>query len=340
MNIEDIPLGNKNINSKRTFVIAEISGSHNGNKNKMKKLIDIAYNSGADAVKIQKFKADDLVVKDYEYYEDLKRLEIDNSFWSEVVSYAKNKSIPLLVDIFDSSDVYLLSDMGVDGFKIHTTDINNLDLIKDVADKNKPLFLSIGAANLNDIENAISTVLEHHKNIILMYGFQSYPTPVEESKLGYIPILKEIFNLNVGFLDHTPGGSIESMSVPLVSMAMGATVIEKHITIDRKLKDPDYQSALNPDEFAQFIKLLRKVEDGIKFDGFELSMKEEKYAELVKRRIVSDRVIPAGKIIEKNDLNFKRAHTGLFINDLIKVIGRRAKIDLEKDVPITEEVFQ
>ena len=332
--IDDIEIG-----IDRTYVIAEISGSHAGSLSKMQKLIEVASQSGADAVKVQKFRADDLVVKDYKYYEVLKNLEFSNSDWKKIISFAKEFEIPILVDIFDSDSVNFLNMLGVAGFKVHTTDINNLELIKNVAGTGKPIFLSIGASTLKEIELAKYTVFKYHQNLILMYGFQSYPTPVEEVKLPFIPILKENFNLNIGFSDHTPGGSIESYSVPLISTALGASVIEKHITLNRSLMDPDYQSALNPDEFKDFVEVLRRIEEGLKYSGFELSDKEIDYAEIVKRRVVAKKHISEGQMIKKSDLCFKRAPKGMFMNSLNIIIGRRSRMNLNPDDPITQEVL-
>ncbi len=339
MKISNIGIGTTEIGPDKTYIIAEISGSHAGSLSKMKKLIEAASRSGADAVKVQKFYADDLVVKDYEYYEILKDLEFNDSDWSKIISFAKNSKIPILVDVFDSDSVDFLNNLGVAGFKLHTTDINNLKLIKNVAVTGKPLFLSVGASNLNEIELARNTIFNYHRNLVLMYGFQSYPTPVEEAKLPFIPILKENFDLNIGFSDHSPGGSIESFSVPLISAALGASVIEKHITINRALKDPDYQSALNPDEFKDFVEVLRRIEQGLKYSGFEISDKEIDYAETVKRRIVAKKHINKGQKIRQSDLCFKRAPKGMFINSLRMVIGRTSRIELNSDDPITEEVI-
>lgn len=340
MKISHVEVGHETIGAGRTFVIAEIAGSHSGSLEKIKKLIKAASGSRADAVKVQKFKADKLAVKNYKYYKDLKNLEIEDPLWPEIVDYAQNTNIPILADIFDSRDCDILTDLDVSGFKIHTTDINNLSLIRHVASKKKPIFLAVGASTLNEIEKAVNSVLGYHKKLILMYGFQSYPTPVEEARLSSIHTLMEMFGLNVGFLDHTPGGSIESMSLPLVSVACGASVIEKHITLDREAKDPDYQSALNPDEFERFVSLLRKIEKSLEPFSFELSEKEKDYAKFVKKRIVAKHHIPIGKKIEKNDLDFKRANTGLFLDCLNQVIGRKTRKALNPDDSITYEVFK
>jgi sialic acid synthase SpsE len=335
-----IKIDRKNIGDGRTFVIAEITGSHSGSVKKIKKLIDIAKNSGADAIKLQKYKAKNLVVKKIEYYDLLKSLEIDDNFWPEIVSYALNKKIPMLVDIFESKDSETLSELGVSGFKIHTTDINNLKLIKKASKEDKPIFLAVGASTRNEIETAIETVLRYNEKLILMHGFQCFPTPIEENKLGLIDVLKKTYHLNVGFLDHTEGGSIESMVVPLISVARGASVIEKHITIDRELKEPDYQSALNPDEFKYFVSLLRKIEKITNNSSFQLSNMENDYANNVKKRIIAKNKLPMNKKIKEGDLCFKRAPEGLFISELEKVIGNKPVITLKPDDPITHNVLK
>jgi sialic acid synthase SpsE len=337
---QTINVSHNTISSNKTFVIAEIAGSHSGDLEKMKKLINAASRSGADAVKLQKFKAEDLVVDDYEYFDILRNLEINDNLWPEIISFAKEVNIPILVDIFNSEDAKILSELGVSGFKIHTTDINNLELINQVASFNLPIFLAVGASTLEEIEKAINVILNSQDNLILMYGFQSYPTPVEEANLKFINILKESFGLNVGFLDHTDGGSVESMVIPILSLTFGASVIEKHITINRAFKDTDYQSALNPEEFKHFVDTLRKVEKSIVYSSFDLSEKEINYANTVKKRIVAKNNMKSGKKIEKSDLSFKRASNGLFLDNLEMVLGMKTKKSLKKDEPITIEVFK
>ena len=215
-----IKVGNKLIGTAcKTFIIAELAGAPMGSVERAKKLISGAKDAGADAVKLQKFSAEELVMKDNKYFDALKKAEFSDAEWKELHAFAKKQGLIFIADLFDNYSLEFLNKLPVDAFKIHTTDINNIPLIEKIAQTRKPIFLAVGAASFHEIEKAIVTIRNHHDKIVLMYGFQSYPTKIEDSNLNRLHLLKEKFGLNVGFLDHTDGSSALAKILPSLSLA-------------------------------------------------------------------------------------------------------------------------
>ena len=240
------------------FIIAEAGVNHNGDINLAKKLIDIASNAGADAVKFQTFKAEKLVLQDTdkaEYqmkstgseesqYHMLKKLELTESDFEELKTYAEKKNIIFLSTPFDNESVDFLDNIGVPLFKIASGEITNLPLLQHIAKKNKPVILSTGMATLGEIEEALYTLLnEGLRDIIILHCITSYPAKAEEANLNVIKTLRSCFKLPVGLSDHTLG-----INISLAARVLGACVIEKHFTLDNKLPGPDHGASLDPEE--------------------------------------------------------------------------------------------
>jgi len=332
-----VKIGKKTIGRENpTFIIVEIASAHGGDVDECKKLVKMASETGADAIKFQKFICDELATPEYPGYEDLKKIELSDEEWKEVINYTKKFNLEILADVFDKNSCDLMDQLGVAAFKIHSSDLTNPDLIKYVAKKQKPILLGTGGATLNEIRDAIAILNPLvNKNVILVHGFQSYPTKVSDTNLRLIQTLKNTFQLETGYHDHVDAENELALILPCVAVAMGASVIEKHITLDRKMKGYDYHSALNPSEFRKMIKLIRETEAGLGSGKFELSLAEKKYRKSVRKKIVARIDIQKGKRITRSMLAFKRSNQGLAPTEINAILGKKAKVNLRKNEIIT-----
>jgi len=335
---------------RRTFVIAEAGINHNGNVNLAKKLIDVAKKAGADAVKFQTFKAEDVVsrtAQKAEYqkkstgaeelqYEMIKKLELQERDFEDLFDYAHRKGIMFLSSPFDKRSVDLLDKLGVPAFKIASGEITNLPLLEHVARKKKPIILSTGMSTLAEIEEAVEAMRKVGvEEVILLHCVSSYPTKVEDMNLRAIETLRRAFGLPVGLSDHTLG-----ITIPIAAVALGACVIEKHFTLDRSLPGPDHRASLEPNELKRMVEAIRAVEKAMG-DGNKIPTEEERQMQKVARRSIVARVtIPKGAIITEAMLDLKRPGTGIEPKYMNKVVGAVAKCRLEQDEPVTMDKLE
>ena len=323
------------------FIIAEAGVNHNGDIELAKKLVDIAAESGADAIKFQTFKAENVAIKnapkaeyqvkntnsDESQYDMIKKLELSEEEFRELHRYARKKGIIFLSTPFDFESADFLEELGVPAFKVSSTDLTNLPFLEYIAEKGKPIILSTGMGTLGEIEEAVSTIKNTgNEDIILLHCITSYPAKFESLNLRAIQTLKEAFKLPVGFSDHSLG-----IYAPIAAVALGAVVIEKHFTLDKNLPGPDHKASLNPCELKEMIRGIRLIEkalgDGIKRPTPE----EEEIKKIARRSIVAKVDIPKGAIITKDMITFKRPGTGLPPKYYNKIIGKRARRDIKAD---------
>lgn len=314
------------------FIIAEIANSHEGSLKKAKQLIQAAAATGANAIKLQKFVTEELLVSSHPQYHLFKKLEFNEAAWKELFEYGREFNLPLLMDVFDIPSANFAEKMGVDGYKIHSTDVANPDLLGCVAKKKKPIFLGVGATTLEEIEQALSYF--EGSNVTLMHGYQAFPTKIEETHLAFLKTLGEKFQLPVGVMDHVDGEDPLSQVLPLVAIGFGASVIEKHITLSRKEKGIDYESALEPETFKEFVTKVRQIEQTIGKKEHDFSEDENKYRQRMKKSIVAREVIPERTIIQREMLAFKRGEGGISPMEVAKIVGRISKTTIQKDESI------
>jgi len=319
------------------FIVAEVANSHEGSLDKMKRIIRGAAYAGADAIKFQKFFADELFVSTSDSYKLFKRLELSDDEWKQAFSYARELELTILGECFDEKSVDFFDELGVSGFKIHSTDLCNPFMLKHVAKKGKPVFLAVGGSRLDEIKSAIDIVeAEGNNEIMLILGYQNFPTKIGDTNLKRIKTLQDKFGLLIGFHDHVDAESVAAISLPVMAIGAGAVLIDKHITYDRSKKGIDYFSSLNPDEFKQMVQLIRECEKASGTSEIELSSDEMKYRKKMKKYIVAGHEIKKGQKIGLSDLKFKRAGFGLLVNDYEKILGKKAKKDFKKDDAIDE----
>jgi len=322
------------------FIIAEAGVNHNGSIALAKKLVDAAKNAGADAVKFQTFKTDRVVTRhaekaDYQkradpnesQYEMLKKLELKDAEFRDLFDYAKKKGITFLSSAFDKESVDLLGDLGVSAFKIASGEITNLPLLEYIAKKKKPIILSTGMSTLGEIKDALSAIRHNGtEDIILLHCVTSYPAKKEDSNLKAIESLKQRFRLSVGFSDHTLG-----ITIPLAAVALGAVLIEKHFTLDKRLPGPDHMASLEPDELVEMVSAIRDVEKALGKGSRRLTQEEKEIRKKVRRSIVAKEKILKGTVITEKMLDFKRPGTGIEPKHLDRIIGKKAKKNIGPD---------
>ena len=325
------------------YIIAEVGSNHNGSLEQAKKLIDAAVAAKADAVKFQIYKAESLYSKytpEFSYlkgqnvYELIKDIETPREWLKELAGYCEAKNIIFLATPFDFVAVDLL-DKYVSAFKIASFEITDLELLKYVAEKGKPMIISTGMANLGEIEEAITAIKSvGNAGVILLHCNSLYPTPVEVVNLKAMETMRSAFKVPVGFSDHTLG-----IHIPIAAVAMGACVIEKHFTLDRTLPGPDHSFAIVPDELEEMVRCIRKVEkakgNGIK-EKSELES-EEMYIK-ARRSIHAKFDIPKGATITRDMLIIKRPGYGIKPKFIDIVVGKEIKKDVKEEEWITWDI--
>lgn len=324
----------------KCFIIAEAGVNHNGDIKLAKKLVDLAAEAGADAIKFQTFKTENLVTKNTpkaEYqknttgegnqFEMLKGLELTLEDHILLKKYCQSKNIMFISTPFDFASVDLLEEISIPLYKVSSGDLTNLPLLKYIASKNKPLIISTGMANLGEVEEAVDTVFETgNKNLILLHCTSNYPTEFEDVNLKAMVTMKEAFKLPVGYSDHTIG-----IEVPISAVALGAQVIEKHFTLDKNMEGPDHRASLEPQELKNMVNSIRNIEkalgDGIK----RYNKSEEKNRIVARKSIVASRDVKKDEVITYNDIDFKRPEGGLKPKYASYLINRIAVRDIKID---------
>jgi N,N'-diacetyllegionaminate synthase len=332
------------------FVIAEAGVNHNGDVSLAKRLISTAKEAGADAVKFQTFQAEQLVSErapKAEYQKDttdvresqfqmIKKLELKEQDFKELSDYARKKGIMFLSSPFDTRSVDLLDRLGVPAFKIASGEITNFPLLRHVARKRKPIILSTGMSTLGEIEDAVGVLRkEGAEEIILLHCVSSYPAKTEDMNLRAMETLRRAFDLPVGLSDHTLG-----ITIPIAAVALGASVIEKHFTLDKALPGPDHRASLEPEELRRMVRAVREVEKAAG-DGSKIPTKEEEQTRKAARRSLVARVnIPKGTVITEAMLAVKRPGTGVGPRCVDEVIGAVARRRVKRDEPLTMDKLE
>ena len=338
------------IDTSKVFIIAEAGVNHNGRLDLAYQLIDVAKDAGADAVKFQTFKAENVVSKlaDKAEYQKkitgsdktqlgmIKKLEISFNDFIKLKKYCDKKGIIFLSTPFDHQSVDFLYDL-VDMYKIPSGEIINYPYLKHIAAKNKPIIMSTGMANLGEVEEAINTIrsVNSKAKISLLHCTTNYPTPYEEVNLKAMQTLATTFKLPVGYSDHTLG-----IEISIAAVAMGAKIIEKHFTLDKKLPGPDHKASLEPDELKEMVKTIRNIEVALG-DGIKKPNKSEiEIIKVARRSLIATRDIRAGEVIKESDIIIKRPGAGIPPKFEEIVIGMKLINDIRQDEPFRWENFK
>lgn len=327
------------------FIIAEAGVNHNGDVTLAKKLIDVAREAGADAVKFQTFRAEELVTETAEkaeyqketadseesQFEMIKKLELAGSDFEKISAYAQRQGILFLSSPFDNGSADLLEELGVPAFKIPSGEITNFPLLQYIARKHKPVILSTGMSTLAEVSAALKVIRgEGTEEIILLHCVSSYPAKIADMNLRAMVTLEETFKLPVGLSDHTLG-----ITIPIAAAALGACAIEKHFTLDKTLPGPDHKASLEPGELKEMVAAIRDVAKALG-DGVKRPTKDEEATKKVARRSIVAKVdIAKGAVITGEMLAIRRPGTGIEPGNLGMVTGKRAKRKIKSDELIT-----
>jgi N,N'-diacetyllegionaminate synthase len=322
--------------SRKTLIIAEAGVNHNGDLELAKQIVKAAANAGADLVKFQTFAAERLAIDsapkaDYQnqttdqkqsQFAMLRQLELTAEMHEQLIVYCSKQGIGFFSTGFDLQSVDYLASLGADRFKIPSGEITNLPYLRHVGAFGKPLILSTGMATLGEIEAALDACEiagTPRSRVTVLHCNTEYPTPMSDVNLRAMCSIRDAFGVAVGYSDHTLG-----IEVPIAAVALGATVIEKHLTLDRNLPGPDHKASLEPDEFAAMVRAIRNIEqamgDGIK----RPSPSESKNKAIARKSLVAARSIKAGERFTPENLTAKRPGTGVSPMRWDEVMGRTA----------------
>ncbi len=322
----------------KTLIIAEAGVNHNGDIKIAKKLIDAAVYAGADIIKFQTFSSVGLttssaIKSNYQKSETkpnetqqemLSKLELTKENHLELINYCQKKGIEFLSSAFDNESISFLDSLNLKRWKIPSGEITNYPYLKFVGSKNKEIILSTGMSNMHEIEAALEIILESgcdKKNITFLQCNSQYPTPFEDANLRVIQTLKNKFKVNAGFSDHTIG-----IEAPIAAVAMGATIIEKHLTLNKNMEGPDHKASIEPDEFRDLVISIRNIEKAIG-DGIKtVNPSESENKILVRKSLYAKKSIKKGERFTVENICLKRPGSGispLLWNEVLKLNAKK-----------------
>ncbi|MCP4231331.1 MAG: hypothetical protein GY771_14445 [bacterium] len=338
-------IGNSEIGDGRVYVIAEAGSNHDGDSGQAKKLIDIAADSGADAVKFQAFKADAFILmklgddfdaaspeENAERIEVVDKVSLPREWLPELAAYAREKGLHFLCTPFDFKAADILLGLGVPAIKIASCDLTHHPLLAYVSEKGVSIILSTGMSTLEEIGGALGVIKEYgNPPVALLHCVAEYPAPPENVNLRAIELIWDKFGVPVGFSDHTLG-----ITAPIAAVALGAVIIEKHFTIDRTLEGPDHPYALEPDELKAMVAAIREVEQVMGEMKKEPVGYELEDLVLSRRCIIAAVNIPQGTVITEDMLDYRMPLAGIPTTRWREVIGKRAAADIKAETPLQE----
>jgi N,N'-diacetyllegionaminate synthase len=328
------------------FIIAEAGVNHNGSIDLAKKLIDVASNAGADAVKFQTFKANNLVTKNAKkaiYQKDtmnikesqfnmLKKLELNIEAHKELILYCNSKKIIFLSSPFDHESIELLKNLDLEILKIPSGEITNLPYLRHIGKLNKKIILSTGMSTIDEVKNALSILINSgtKKNkITILHANTEYPTPMEDVNLRAMVTIGKELDVNFGYSDHTLG-----IEADIAAVAMGASCIEKHFTLDCNMEGPDHKASLEPSQLKAMVTAIRNIEKALGSSIKKPSKSELINIKIVRKSIVAKTKIKKGEILTQQNLSVKRPGEGISPMKWDDVVGTKSAKDYNEDEPI------
>ena len=338
--IDDTPIGN----SEKCYVIAEIGINHNGKLDIAKKLIDVAVESGANAVKFQKRNLDDLYREDalndpniesqgFEILiQVLKEVEFNEKDYEEILNYCSEKNITFLCTAWDKQSVDFLEKLNVHAYKIASADMTNFPLIEYIIKTHKPIIISSGMSTLEEIKNTVEFLKNKNSKFILLHCNSTYPAPIEQLNLELIPELKKKFSVPIGYSGHEQG------IIPTLTAAnMGACIIERHITLDKKMEGIDQSVSLNPEEFKQLVNFIRESEKARGIAQKKITRGEILQREVLSKSIVCKQDIEKGDVFSKKNIEIKGPAKGLSPQYYFKILGKKSNREIKKNTYIQSD---
>lgn len=327
-------------NEMSVYIIAEAGVNHNGSFELACKLVDAAKKAGVDCIKFQTFKSKNLVshtAQKAEYQKNttgagpqvdmLKKLELSYEEFLALKDYCDKIGICFLSTPFDLDSIEFLNSIDMPFWKIPSGEVTNYPYLVTLAKTGKPVVMSTGMCDIKEIQEAISVLRENGaKEIKLLHCNTEYPTPFEDVNLRAMQTMREAFGLEVGYSDHTKG-----IEVPIAAVALGATVIEKHFTLDRNMEGPDHKASLEPHELAKMVSSIRNIERALGNGDKTPSPSERKNIIVARKSIVAAKNIKVGEILTEENITVKRPGTGISPMKWNEVLGTKAIRDFEED---------
>lgn len=345
-----IRIGNRWVgDGEPCFIIAEAGSNHNGSMEQAKRLIDVSVEAGADAVKFQLFRASKLYPKaagksdylklDKSIYDVIAEMEMPYEWLPELAAYCQEQGIMFLSSVFDEESVDEL-DPYVPAYKIASYEMTHLPLVRYIAGKGKPVIISTGTANLEEVDDTVSAFLETgNQDLMLMQCTAAYPAPVEALNLRAIETMRNFFQVPVGLSDH----SRDPLTGPMAAVALGASLVEKHFTLSNRLPGPDHSFAVEPEELRCMVQKIREVELALGSGEKTAQPAEAELHDFARRFIFSSELIRRGEVLTHQNLAVLRKGNlpaGLMPRELDRVIGKRAIRDIEPEKPLSEDDFE
>ncbi|MGO4919933.1 N-acetylneuraminate synthase [Maribacter spongiicola] len=332
------------MNTERVLIIAEAGVNHNGDIELAKKLIDAAADAGVDYVKFQTFNSKKLVSKsaqkaDYQkentndaiesQLKMLQRLELSKENHLVLIEYCKTKNIRFLSTAFDLDSIDFLHQLNIDLWKVPSGEITNLPYLRKLGSLGKPVIISTGMAEMQEIDDAIKVIISagtDSDNITVLHCNTEYPTPMHDVNLTAMNTIKDVFNVPVGYSDHTLG-----IEIPIAAVALGAKVIEKHFTLDKTMEGPDHKASLEPSELKAMVHAIRNIEQAMGNGVKTPSPSESKNKPIARKSIVANKDISKGEIFNENNITVKRPGTGISPMKWDEIIGKPATKNYKAD---------
>lgn len=336
----------KSMEKKKIFIIAEAGDNHNGDYNLAIQLVDKAVEAGADCVKFQTFVTENVISKfaekaEYQkentgieesQFEMVKKLELSFEQFRSIQQYCKEKKIMFLSTPFDLDSVEFLEEIDIPFWKIPSGEITNLPYLEKIANTGKDIILSTGMCAMDEIEQALSVLKKNGAGqVTLLHCNTEYPTPLEDVNLRAMSTMADEFQVPVGYSDHTVG-----IEVPIAAAALGATVIEKHFTLDKNMEGPDHKASLEPEELKQMVASIRNIEKAMGSSEKKISPSEKKNIKIARKSIVAKRDIAQGEKLTEENLSVKRPGDGISPMRWYEVIGTVAVKNFKADELIVE----
>ena len=319
---------------EKVLIVAEVANSHQGSVEQAGKMVKAAAEACVDAVKFQLFTAGELCVKAHSRYRHFQELELSHEKALTLYNLARENNLLFFCDALGCESAEFLMSLPADGIKVHSADLSNVNLLNLLSGWAGTIMLSCGGASEHEIHRALSILNPSEQKIILRHGFQSFPTPLEETHLKRMGHIRETFHLPVGFMDHIDAEDEMAFTLPLMAVSAGAVLVEKHLTLDRSLKGIDYYSSFNPDEMKRFVQQVRNAEKALGDRLVSFRPKEKEYRKKMKKQLVASSFIPSGKIINGSDLTYKRTEEDCYSINFETVVGKKAKQSINEEESI------
>ncbi len=326
-----IQIGSNRIGDKMPcFIIAEGGLNHNGDMNLAKKMIHSAAQAGADAIKFQTFTTEELFPPNHPDYAQFQKTLFDRDTYLQLQQEARQQGLVFLSTPFDKDSVDLLDEIGVPAFKIGSGEVTHVELLEYIATKGKPILLSTGMSQWEQIDRAVKTIRKHENPLILLHCVSAYPCPIEEAQIRTMTAIRERYGLLVGYSDHTEGDE-----AALAAVALGGCVVEKHFTLSQDLPGWDHFFSYDPDQMRHLIHSIRLVEACLGDDQKGLTQKEQEIQSIARRALYARRYIRAGEVLNHENVVVRRPEGPIPADQWPLAAGKKAAKDIPSETPLT-----